>query len=201
MILGETNMDIKINGQKENMTVWPERLYTQHEVDDLLEEKEESLTFQARGIEERTQTADEHKSLDKNLVAGLVRKSNRILVSISSRFPFELFPDTINVEEGRVTVITRSSPFSSRVHSVDIKDISNVFINTAPFFAQLVIVSKTFTENEIGIKTLRKGEAVFARRIIEGLRIFANKQIDTSSYTRVELIAKLEELSRIGIMT
>ena len=51
------------------------------------------------------------------------------------------------------------------------------------------------------IKNLRKEEAVIARRIIEGLRIFENKQIDTSNYTRKELVAKLEELSTTKIVT
>jgi len=142
------------------------------------------------------------KQTDTQIVAGLVKKSNRILASISTHgFPFDLFPNTVNVEEGRVTIIIRRFFSSSQVHSVDIKDISNVFINVAPFFAQLVIVSKTFTANEIRIKNLKKGEAVLARRIIEGLRIFESKQIDTSIYTKKELVAKLEELSTTEIVT
>jgi len=87
------------------------------------------------------------------------------------------------------------------VHSIDIKNISNIFINTAIFFSQLVIISKTFEENEIKIRNLRPREAVYARRIIEGLRIFENKQIDTFSYSKEELIAKLEELSTTKIVT
>jgi hypothetical protein len=151
---------------------------------------------------EEAQLADKSQRLEKKLVAGLVRKSNRILVSISThRFPIDLFPNTINVEEGRVTIITRSFLFTSKVHSVDIKDISNVFINMVPFFAQLVIVSKTFAENEIRIDALIKREAVLIRRIIEGLRTFENKQIDTSNYTKEELVAKLEELSTTNIVT
>ena len=139
---------------------------------------------------------------DKTVVAGLVKKSNRILVSIRShRFPFDFFPDTINVEEGRITIITRNFFSSSEVHSVDIKDITNIFINTAPFFAQLVIVSKTFTENEIRIRNLWKEEAVFARRIIEGLRVFETQKIDTSTYEKEELVAKLKELSTTEIVT
>lgn len=139
---------------------------------------------------------------NKKVVAGLVKKSNRILASISThKFPFDFFPDTINVEEGRITVITRNFISSSEVHSVDIKDISNVFINMAPFFAQLIIVSKTFTKNEIRIKNLRKDEAIFARRIIEGLRTFSNTQVDTSGYSEAELLAKLEELSTTEIVT
>ena len=42
---------------------------------------------------------------------------------------------------------------------------------------------------------LRKKEADQARRIIEGLRMFIEKDIDTSKYTTKELIDKLDELS------
>ena len=138
---------------------------------------------------------------DKNAVADLVKKSNRILVTISThKFPFDLFPDTINIEEGRLTIINRNFFLSSQVHSVDIKDIYNIFINMAPFYAQLVIVSKTFVENEIKIKNLKKNEAVLVRRIVEGLRTFVSKQIDTSSYTIKDLVSKLEELSTTEIV-
>src|SRR3990167_4374486 len=101
------------------------------------------MSSETMDIKRNEQITSDKKSADKNTVEGLVRKSNRILVSISSHgFPFDLFPNTINIEEGRITIITRSFFSSSQVHSVDIKDISNIFINTAPFFAQLVIVSK-----------------------------------------------------------
>lgn len=151
---------------------------------------------------------DEKQKLDEKTVEKLVKKSNRILVSISSHaFPFDPFPDTINAEEGRITIINRHL-FSSEVHSVDLKDISNVFINRNAFFSQLVIVSKTFEENEIKIRNLKTKEAVFIRRkamlirrIIEGLRIFESKQIDTSVYSTEELLAKLQELSTTQIVT
>lgn len=143
---------------------------------------------------------DKQKKSDEAAVAQLVKKSNRIVVSISSHaFPVDFFPDIINVEEGRVTIIKRQW-LSSEVHSVDIKDISNVFINTTIFFSQLVIISKTFEENEIKIRNLKTPEAIFVRRIIEGLRVFVSKQIDTSGYTKEELIAKLEELSTTEIV-
>lgn len=151
--------------------------------------------------EKEIQIEVEHKLLDKNLVAGLVEKSNRILASVTSVFPFDFFPNTVNVEEGRITVIVRNFFLSSQVHSVDIKDISNVFINLAPFFAQLVIVSKTFARNQVKINFLKKDEAIFARRMIEGLRVFESKQIDTSVYSKEELINKLLELSTTEIVT
>ena len=183
------------------MTVWPEKIYTQREVDGLLKKGQDSFPSRARQIEKEGLTADKRKRLENKTVAGLVKKSNRILVSISSSaFPFDIFPDTINVEEGRITIINRHL-LSSEVHSVDIKDISNIFINRTFLFAQLVIISKTFEQNNIKIRNLVPKQAIFARRIIEGLRIFENKQIDTSNYTKEELIAKLEELSRTEIVT
>jgi len=138
---------------------------------------------------------------DKIAVAELVRKSNRILASISThKFPFDLFPDTINVEEGRVNVIVRNFFFSSQVYSVDLKNIANVTINTAPFFAQMLIVMKTFTENEIRINNLWIKEAIYVRRLIEGLRVLDSQKIDTSVYTKRELIGKLEDLSSTDVV-
>jgi hypothetical protein len=151
--------------------------------------------------QEETRIEKKKKLADESTVADLVKKSNRILVSISTHaFPFNFFPDTLNIEEGRITIINRHL-FSSEVHSVDIKDISNVFINTVVFFSQLTIISKTFEENEIKIANLRIKDAVFARRIIEGLRTFVNKKIDTSDYSVKELLAKLQQLSTTEIVT
>jgi len=182
-------MTIKINDRKGRVIIWPKKLYTQMK------------GKMAREIEKETQSADKQNRLDDRIVANLVKKSNRILASISSHaFPFDFFPNAINVEEGRITIINRHF-LSSEVHSVDIKDISNVFINTTVFFSQLIIISKTFEENEIKIRNLRTKEAVFVRRIIEGLRIFKNNQIDTSNYTKEELVTKLEELSTTEIVT
>jgi hypothetical protein len=185
--------------QKGSVNVWPEKLYTQREVDDLLEEKGDSRPSLASKVEQETQTANKQKRQDDRTVAGLVKRSNRILASISSIFPFDIFPNIINAEDGRITIIQRHL-LSSVVHSVDIKDISNVFINTAFFFSQLVIISNTFEDNEIRIKFLRPKEAILIRRIIEGLRVFERKQIDTSTYTKEELISKLEELSTTTIV-
>jgi hypothetical protein len=194
-------MDIKKNDHKKSVIIWPEKLYSQHEVDNLIEKSKDNIYSQTREIEKETQTADKQKRLNTKTVANLVKKSNRILVSVSSHaLPFDFFPNTINVEEGRITIINRHL-LSSEVHSVDIRDISNIFINRTFLFSQLVIISKTFENNEVKIRNLRTKEAVFARRIIEGLRVFESKQIDTSNYTKEGLIAKLEELSTTEIVT
>jgi hypothetical protein len=80
------------------------------------------------------------------------------------------------------------------------KSISNIFINTTWFFSQLVIISKTFEENEVKIRNLRTKDAIFVRRIIEGLRIFEREEINTSDYTVEELVSELKKLSTTAIV-
>ncbi len=191
---------MKMKKQGESTTVWQQKLYTQHEVDNLLEEKEDKDSTTERNGPTEKPIAEKQENIDKRKVANLIKRSNRILVSITSHaFPFDFFPDIVNVEEGRITFINRHL-LSSEVHSIDIKDISNIFINTTAFRSQLVVISKTYESNEISIKNLKTQDAVYIRRIIEGLRVFINKQIETSSYTTEELVSKLEELSTTEIV-
>jgi hypothetical protein len=188
------------NLQEESVTIWQEKIIEQNKPDALSEKKVDTLPTPTQVAQEE-KVADTKKRLDENIVKGLVKRSNRILVSIRSHaLPFDFFPDVINVEDGRITIVIRQA-FSSEIHSVDIKDISNVFINTSFLFSQLVIVSNTFEDNQCEIRNLRKKESVYVRRIIEGLRVFVSKGIDTSSYTKTELVAKLEELSTTEIVT
>jgi hypothetical protein len=179
----------------------PEKLYTQNEVNELLDDQSKENSALAKEVLSERRVSDKRKRLDKKTVKNLVKQSNRILASISSHaLPIDLFPDTINVEEGRVTIITRHF-LSSEVHSIDIKNISNIFINTSILFSQLVIISKTFEENEIRVRNLLPRQAVHIRRIIEGLRVFIHNKIDMSAYSVEELVSKLEELSKTKIET
>ena len=56
-------------------------------------------------------------------------------------------------------------------------DVCNKIINKK-IKNMITIISKTFESNEISIKNLVTKDAVYIRRIIEGLRVFINKQIE-----------------------
>lgn len=144
--------------------------------------KNEGIKIQAAKIEADRQSVDQ-----------LVKSSNRCIFSISSMFPWNLFPSTINVEEGRVTFIFRQF-MASQSHSVDIKDISNVFIESSLFSATLQIVSRTYIQNDIKIGSLSKKKSIKARMIIEGLRMLLSHNINTSSFSINELLSKIEEM-------
>jgi hypothetical protein len=158
------------------------------------EEQPLPLTPKEQGHDEYVKNQMRKKEETKELVNQLVKKSNRRILSISS---FSLFPglfkNTIEIEESRIIFIFKQ-PFTFQSHSIDIADISNVFIESALFFANMQVVSRTYTQNNITIGYLNKSEAKRTRMIIEGLRTFSRAKIDTSVYERDELVKKLEEL-------
>ncbi len=150
------------------------------------------MALREEGKDEQTKNDATKKEEDKQVVNDLIKKSNRRIIKISSLFPWNLFPNTIEVEESRVTFIFRQF-MSSQSHSVDIKDISNVFLQTSPFFATLQIVSRTFIQNDITVTHLNIRNAKEVKMIIEGLRTLAEHDVDTSTYEINELIEKIKE--------
>lgn len=157
------------------------------------------LTSEEKGVEKAVTNHAGRAEENRQAIEDMVNNSNRILIKISSVFPWDFFPTTIALEETRLT-ITHRQLFSSQVHSVDIKNISNIFIDNSILFSQLTIVSNTFIENQMIVDRLWKKEAIFIRRMIEGLRMFIEKDIDTTGYSRQELIDKLRELSTTKIV-
>jgi hypothetical protein len=153
-------------------------------------------TPKQKGYEEHVKNEVMVKEDDKSIVDKLIKKSNRRIISIDafSLIP-QFFKNSIEVEESRVIFIYKQ-PFTFQSHSVDIKDISNVFIESAFLFAKMQIVSRTFIQNNITIGYLNKTKADTVRMVIEGLRTFDAAKIDTSIYTVDELMQKLEELHR-----
>lgn len=156
-------------------------------------------SLEEKGLAEAITNRARNSEKNRQAVEDMVNNSNRVLLKVSTVFPLDWYPSTIIVEETRLTIIHRQL-FSSQTHSVDIKNISNVFVDSGIFFAQLTIVSDTFVENQIVINKLWKRDAIFLRRIIEGLRMFVSHDIDTTDYTVKELLNKLKELSTSKIV-
>lgn len=159
----------------------------------------EEMSSEEDGLKESVQNQAAKVEDDRQKLENMVSNSNRLIIGTSSIFPLDFFPNTVNVEATRVNIIQRTFLFSE-VHSVDIKDISNVFITQSLFFAALIIVSRTFKHNEIKISKLWKKDAIEVRRIIEGLRMIVRADIDMDNYSVEELRNKLRELSTTKIV-
>jgi len=84
-------MNTAMTNQSGGVNIKPEKLYTQNDIDNLLEQSEDDHR-QAREINRENWASKKRKRLNKRKVEKLVKKSNRILVSISSHaLPFDFF--------------------------------------------------------------------------------------------------------------
>jgi hypothetical protein len=160
-------------------------------------EEKFAISPEQKGVEEHVKNQMIKQEEAKSIMNKLEIKSNRKIISIKSfsLIPFDMSFNVIEVEESRIIFLFKQ-PFSYQSHSVDMLDISNVFIESAWFFAKMRIVSRTFIQNDITIDYLNKAKATKVQMVIEGLRTFAKAKIDTSIYEIDELLLKLETINQ-----
>lgn len=125
----------------------------------------------------------------------LISKSENVLLKVRNIIPF--FTDELVIEASKITVIKRPFFFSEKIHSISIKDVTDVYIETAPFFANINIIDANFSETTIRINWFWKNNAERARRIITGLMETAKEEIDLKQLSDVNLGEKLEEIGKV----
>lgn len=120
----------------------------------------------------------ENDSLDIQKFKILMNKSTKVLLRISSIFPFDLFPDELTIDEFKVSIHARDFFFSEDIHSIPIVVIRDVDVYVGPFFATLKIVPDGYPGHALEVHYLKRKEAVRARKLIEGLIIARKQGID-----------------------
>ena len=153
------------------------------------------------------------QSSEKQFEGGDVKKSSlveistptsRLLYKTNAIFPFDLVPDTLVIDEIKITVISRKL-LTRTINSVLIKDITDISISNNPFFGALTISGGDYqgiesaVKGEKGalmIKFLHINEALRARRIIMGLMIYSDQKIDTSKMKIEEVLTETEKLGK-----
>jgi hypothetical protein len=125
----------------------------------------------------------------------LIHKSENVLLKVRNIIP--IFTDEIVIETSKITVIKRPFFFSEKIHSISVKDITDVYIETAPFFANINIIDANFSETSIRISWFLKKNAEKARRIITGLMESAKEGIDLKHLSDHKLGEKLEEVGKV----
>lgn len=113
-------------------------------------------------------------------LSDLLKRSQNILLRISSVFPFDLFPDKLIIDETKVSIIHWDFIGTEHIHSIFIEDITDVTLDTTLFFATLRITESNNPRfpRKFAIKYLKKSEALCARRIIQGMLSAERKGID-----------------------
>lgn len=132
----------------------------------------------------------EEKDLKK-----LVKRSNDVLATASTVFPFDLFPNTVTLDRTKLTIVQRSFFWSEQVMSIRIEDILNVTTGVGPFFGSLTIASRVMSsEDHFTINYFWKDDAVSLKHVIQGYVIAQHNNIKTSHLSRDELVKTLSQL-------
>ncbi len=137
----------------------------------------------------------ENDPKNKTKLDGLVDKTDHVFLKVSNIVPI-LTTDVV-IDPSKVSVVYRPFPFSERIHSISVKDITDVYIETVPLFATLNIVDTGFVENLVKITWLAKKDAEKARRIISGLMQANKEAIDLKLVQDKALGKKLEEIGKV----
>ncbi len=153
------------------------------------------ITFVKKTDEEKKEKNDKEES-DEEKIQKLLQKGQQTLLQIQTFFPFDLFPDTLIVDTNKVSLINSEFFYSVQVHSIAINDIGDVIVETSLLFAKLKIIDKSAKEESISMPYLKKGEALEARRIIEGLILANEQKIDLTKFSSQEITQKLEKIGK-----
>lgn len=137
--------------------------------------------------------ADEAKQVEsgKEKIDTLIKTTNNVL--ISARSMLDIFPDQIDVEATRI-ILTYRQFLTTRVHTVDIENITEVLMQKNVLYTNLTFFSRSFVDNTETISKLRNSAALQVKKIIDGLKILSRNHVDASIFTKDELLDKLKQV-------
>src|SRR5688572_8097950 len=126
----------------------------------------------------------------------LAVKTDRILFKISSTFPFDLFPDSIIIDENKTNIIKRDFFGVKQIYTILHKDLIGITLSTSIIFASLTFEIVGLETNPPPIRYLIKPQAIKARRFLLGLAAAAKQEIDVGKIDFPELSNQVQEIGK-----
>ncbi len=91
------------------------------------------------------------------------------IFTVKAIFPFQFFPDELQVFPDKVTLITRLGPGMEKIRQMHLHEIAELEADCGPVFGHLHIIPKLRTEEPMLIDRLSRKKALEARDFIENL--------------------------------
>ncbi len=151
---------------------------------------------EVEGIKEGAREHIKEKEKNEKKLDELLFQSHTCLFQIKTVFPFDLFPDTLSVDPGKVDLIGRYFFASDVRTSIPIKDIKSVAVESNILFSTIKIIIDMPQDNSMRVGPLHRHDALRAKRIILGLNVCEKENVDISKIPGEELLAKAEELGK-----
>lgn len=123
----------------------------------------------------------------------VIDRSRKVLLKITTVFPVHFFPTIITIDEAKINIIRKEFFGCESVRSIPIKNIQYISAEVGLLFGTLRIKAFGYADTEFYINYLWASDALKARRIIEGLIVCIEDNIDCSGY-EINALKKLVEL-------
>lgn len=122
----------------------------------------------------------------------LAKMSNDVLFQCKTVFPFDFFPDTLVIDKTKVNIVYRMFFWSETVHSIMLKNIKDIQVDSNVFFAKMTIIPDVYMGQATSISYLHKSCAFEARRLIQGLMLCYREGLDISDLDARDIKNKIE---------
>ena len=117
----------------------------------------------------------------------IAKANEEILYSVSTVFPFEIFPTTIVISKTKIDIINYYFFFSKQLKSIMLSELGRAEVTTTAFLSCLILRGK-ISDIVLGrIPNLPSTRAQEAQSIIQGLLVSKTENIDVQHVDPQEL--------------
>ena len=115
---------------------------------------------------------------DARKLRAVVRESHTILAKAHSVFPFQLFPDRLNIDRHKFTIVHRQFFGIEQTVSVPIENIKNIEADFGPFFGSVTVTSDLYINNTQTVHFLWRRDAKMIQKLVQGAVVAQREEID-----------------------
>jgi hypothetical protein len=148
-------------------------------------------------LDPETQKAIEKPSKngsDAQKLRAVVRESHTILAKAKAVFPFQLFPDKVNIDRHKLTIVHRQFFGIEQTVSVPLENIKNVEADFGPFFGSVTITSDLFINNTQTVHFMWRDDAKMIQKLVQGAVVAQRESIDLNKIEIKQLRKMLIDL-------
>ena len=145
-------------------------------------------------VPDKQESGKEHQKT-VNEIKQFTKRSNEVLCSAKTVWPFALFTDHIVLDRTKLTITKKDFFLSTQVMSMRIEDILNVSTDVGPFMGSISVAIRIMnSDDHVTIGNLKRRDATHLKHIIQGYVIAQHNNIDVAHLDREELIETLTDL-------
>lgn len=135
-------------------------------------------------------------AVDAQNIEELAARSQEVLFETTTVFPFTFFPDKISIDRVKVSVTKRIFWMDKITESILHEEIVSISAHSVFFLGSVTILSRQVNLKPLIINSLKREDAQRVRRILQGLSVARQKQVDLDSLDRDTLLATVEAIGR-----